>query len=202
MATLSLGTKYFGLYRETSNAGVVNPDPIGYFSCRINVARFLDIDGIPTPVIERKVSKSEKTRDLTIVDSAANSLTKSDKNTDSVNEPNNKTLQLTRGTKRVRIKTGIKNANGNYKTVGFSFPSWATIKVIADALGTIIPPGKISATPSTTEIEGYFKLGQGGKYAIMLKAEAEASPDGQPITNSNISEIQGKSNSKISKGAS
>ncbi|HYW20321.1 MAG TPA: hypothetical protein VE956_13625 [Nodularia sp. (in: cyanobacteria)] len=183
MATQSLKRDFFVFRRETvDDAGRVIVDPVGYFSCRSNVTRFLDLNQF---VIRGNIKKQieSKVRDFTIVDSGANSYAVSPENTNAVANERTYTFRKYRTGKSIRIITGLKTTNKNPRTIGFLFPRWADITSISDALGTIIPPGKMSITPGTTEIFPEFSLKGGGTYAIALNAAAQASSTAEVALN-------------------
>jgi hypothetical protein len=173
MADKGLNRKFFGLFRNTANNGVVNKDPIGYFSCRMNVARFLDIEKIPTPILVKE-TESKTTRDKTIIDSSPTTLDTSKDNSDGKNEPRKYVFRQYRTGKSIKLKTGKKNANNNYKTIHFLFPRWADISTIADALGSLIPAAKINEEAKETDIFPYFTLPTGGSHSILSRTEALA----------------------------
>lgn len=82
------------------------------------------------------------------------------------------------GAKKIQLTTGkAKTAKGNKRTISMSFPSFMSVAEIADALGELIPAGKIAttATVGASEIEPFFKLVGGGTYAIVPSAVAVAS---------------------------
>ena len=178
MADKTLGRFWYALYRETGNdAARVKKDPYGWFSCRANVGRFLDIEGKQfTKTIYGKERTYATERSLTLVDGTV--LTKSAANTDGKPAGERIPLRKTVGGRRVIIKTGkpIRVATATkpatYHTVSFAFPQWATIQVIADALGEVIPSGKISSSPGATQIYPSFTMQGGGTYGIASQAAA------------------------------
>lgn len=184
MATKSLDKKYFPIYRETTDdAGRVLKDPIGVFSCRMSTARFLDIDKLNYN-FQVEVARKGGKRSLFLADGTQ--MTNSEANTDQARSDSTIILSSSpKGSKTVTIRTGKKIADTQrktgkdsaYHTVSFRFPGWATIKVIADALGEIIPAGKLSSDPGETEVKNQFKVKGGGTYFILSKTVAENQPD-------------------------
>lgn len=185
---------FFGLARETgTGAGRVNKDPVGFFSCVHWVAKFLEIQdkGFNGTIYGKKREYKDK-RANTRVDGAT--LKFSNDNSDNKNAGTEIALQRTIGPKRVIIKTwkAIKNsgeegASGAQTSntpvgslprheISFAFPAWATVRVISDALGEIIPEKKISSleTASTDKILPYWKYEKGGTYGITPKTVADA----------------------------
>ncbi|MEH2195676.1 MAG: hypothetical protein V7K98_23960 [Nostoc sp.] len=182
MADKPLGRAWYACARKTSgDANRVLDDPFGWFSCRLNVARFLDIDKKQyTSPIYGKAKEDSIVRSLSLADGTT--LRKSKKNADGKNAGGNR-VQIRKkvGSRSVVIKTGKlirpvtdTSPTASYHTLSFAFQSWATTGVIADALGGLIPAGKISASPGATEIYGNFTLKGGGTYPISTAAEALA----------------------------
>ena len=163
----------FPFYRDYT-AAEKKEDAFGYFTIKIASAKFLDIDKIPTAVAVGRITrrkKSTKERDLTLVDG-----TVLNRRTNS-NEASGETSllgALTTGGKSIQLKTGKVTANGNYKRISIRFPVFATILNISDALGSVIPSGKINVDPSGTEIFNYFISKGGKRYPILTKEAAEA----------------------------
>jgi hypothetical protein len=62
------------------------------------------------------------------------------------------------------------------------FPVFATNLNISDALGSIIPSGKISGDPSATEIFNYFISKGGSRYPILTREAAEAEKSAEAPT--------------------
>jgi hypothetical protein len=179
MADKLLGKKYFPILRKTpGDAGRVNPDPFGFFSCRMNVARFLDIDTLETNLIINRERKAH-TRSLTLADGTV--LKQSAGNPGGEVAASLFTLPIgSKGSRSVILKTGKKTANPSgliYHTLTFRFPGWATVWTIADALGELIPLTKLKAEPTATDIFPFFTVKGGRKYPIMAKAAAEGNPD-------------------------
>ncbi|WP_445628421.1 hypothetical protein [Nostoc sp. DSM 114167] len=198
MANKSLGRVWFSLSRETTDdASRVNDDPVGLFSCRANVARFLDIDKLGfTGTIYGKAREYTTARNLTLADGTV--LDKSAENTDGKNAGEPIALQRKVGGRSVIIKTGKKIGTKvagkpqGYHSISFAFPTWATIRVIADSLGEIIPAGKISSDPGENEIQPTFKIAGGGSYGIMQKAAADTST----VANTSVNALKTKIKAK------
>lgn len=197
MADKPLSRLWYVLYRETKDAGVVKKDPIGYFSCRANVGRFLGIDKAQfTGLI--MLPRKTYNRVLTLADGTK--LATSEENTDGKVEGSMYPLRKVVGDKSVILKTGKRIYPNDAKktqthTLTFAFPTWATIETIGDALGELIPTGKISkdSTPSDTEIFPYFALASGGgSYPIISEPNADANKD----ASTNASEIKAKAKAK------
>lgn len=176
MANLTLGKKYFPILRKTpGDAGRSNKDPFGFFSCRMNVARFLGIDELAVDLVINR-ERQAYTRGTTLADGtilkqgAAGAQVASSLITLPVGA---------KGSRSVIIKTGKKTkADGIiYHTLTFRFPSWATIWCISDALGEVIPTTKIKAEPTSTDIFPYFTVKGGRTYPIMEKTAAEGNTD-------------------------
>lgn len=142
------------------------------FNCIKRVAEFLGIEGlIYTPSPEDVVDRAEYTREYTKADGSVGSVT----------VPAGKVVYKGNSSracgKKVFVTTGGKTAQGTKKTLSITFPTTLSIPEISDALGELIPPGKISrtGTVAATEIEPFFSLVGGGSYAIMTAPAAEAS---------------------------
>jgi hypothetical protein len=179
MADKPLGKVYFPILRKTpGDAGRVNPDPFGFFSCRLNAARFLDIDKLDLNLIINREKKAH-TRSLILADGTV--LKQSTDNSDGQVASSLFTLSVgSKGSRSVILKTGKKTPNTSgliYHTLTFRFPGWATIWCIADALGEIIPTTKIKADATAADIFPFFTVKGGRKYPIMLKTDAEGNTD-------------------------
>ena len=86
--------------------------------------------------------------------------------------------------------------------MSFRFPSWATVNVIADALGTLIDPTKLDATPSATKIYPYFTVKGGRKYVIMAQTAAKENTDAAvPTTAQEAETLAAAAGLKSKKGA-
>ncbi|MBW4425319.1 MAG: hypothetical protein KME50_12935 [Nostoc desertorum CM1-VF14] len=186
---------YFPLYRETTDdAGRVVDDPLGNFSCLSVTAKFLDIENLAKPFLKTTTVTPKKAR--TLVRADGSSVVRSAENNAGIPAPYKKPGRLAKGTRSVILTTGkVIGTPGagqrpTYHSLSFRFPSFATILVIADALGTLIPAGKIDATPSGSEISPYFKLAGGGSYPIMQKAAATALNEAQvPLTAAQLRQL-------------
>lgn len=205
MANNTLRKKYFPIYRETQDdAGRVVKDPIGTFSCRMSTARFLDLDDLNFN-FEVATTRKGGQRSKTLADGTTLG------GTDTTVADSTVILSVSsRGSKTVVIKTGkkiadtkrTKNKDGAYHTISFRFPAWATVSVIADALGEIIPANKIKASPTATDIEPYFRIVGGRTYTINQKAAAEAKTDAQvPSNDSELQQLAQKSGKRVVKAA-
>jgi hypothetical protein len=180
MANNTLGRLWFALIRETSeDGGRVRKDPYGYFSCRENVGRFLDIESkIFTGTIYGKERNYTKERSFVLADGTT--LNKSAANSDGKNAGEPVAIQRKVGQRRVILRTGkvigtvTAGKSPKYHTLSFAFPTWATIGTIADALGEIIPAGKMKASPTATDIRPQFTIAGGGTYGIMSATAATA----------------------------
>ncbi|QSJ20106.1 hypothetical protein JYQ62_16160 [Nostoc sp. UHCC 0702] len=198
MATKPMDRKYFPIYRETKNdEGRVVKDPIGVFSCLMPTARFLDIDKLEFD-FQIEVTRQGGQRSKTRADSGTTLGGTDAAVSDSVIIRSIKS----KGSKTVTIKTGKKIADTKRKTnkdsafheISFRFPGWATNKVIADALGEIIPAGKLSSDPGETEVKNQFKVKGGGTYYILAKSVAEASTEAEvPDTEADANNVAQKS---------
>lgn len=173
MADKSLKRAYFLLFRNTgSDAGTSNPDPVGYCSCRMNVARFLDIDKL-VATVDAYTKRKGYTRNKTLADGTVLG------GEDTQVKESEVKLRRTVGPQQVILTTGRPTKEGsiNKSILTFRFPAWATARTISEALGELIPETKISVTPGPTEIFPEFRLNDGGVYVIMNKAAATASSD-------------------------
>lgn len=187
---------YFPFKRFTSNdAGRVIDDPIDNFSCLSVTAKFLDIENLAVPVLKTKRVKPTKVRTLNRADGSV--VIRNPNNTDGIPQEYDAPIRLSTGTRRIVLTTGRKvdaraNARATYHTIFFRFPSFATILVIADTLGTLIPAGKIKLVPTPADISPYFKVFGGGQYPIMQKAAAESSTEAKlGLTIAQIKELGG-----------
>lgn len=207
MANKTLSRKFFPIYRETQDdAGRVTKDPIGTFSCRMSTARFLDLDKLNFN-FEVAIKRKGGTRSKTLVDGTTLG------GTDQAIADSTIVLSVSnKGSRTVIIKTGkkiadskrVKNKDGAYHTVSFRFPAWATVTVIADALGELIPANKIRSTPTAADIEPYFKVKGGRTYTINQKAAAEAKTDATVPANAQEAEQlvqKSRAGSKVTKAA-
>lgn len=170
---------YFSIARKTDgDAGRVVDDPVGYFSCLYNTAKFLDIEKLAKPGLVTRTRKSAKTRTL---NRATGTVKVGKANTDNKNADSEYPGYFSKGSRSVRLTTGKKidgraaDVNAVYHTIGFRFPSAFTIVSISDALGSLIPAGKLKSTPSASEVSPYFKVVGGRKYPIMGAAAAAKS---------------------------
>lgn len=204
MADKALNRVYFPIYRETTDdAQRSNPDPLGYFSCRLSTARFLDIeDKIKAPIITSTRSGSATGRSLTLADG-----TKLEQATGQIQIPETKIVLASnpKGSRTVVLKTGNliedttrkKGRASAFHTISFRFPSFATILNIADALGTLIPPGKIGAPPGQTEIWGLFTVLRGRTYPIQEQASAKADAGTDvPLSDAELASLAAKASGK------
>ncbi|MGV0105134.1 hypothetical protein NSTCB13_03846 [Nostoc sp. DSM 114160] len=183
---------YFPLKRSTSNdTQRENPDPLGNFSCLSVTAKFLDIEKFAVPFLKSKTVKPTKAR--TLVRADGSSVKRGEKNADGIPVEHERPGSLSKGTRRVVLTTGKKIGDSStYHTISFRFPSFATIIVIADALGTLIPANKIKAIPTANDISPYFKVVGGRQYPIMQKAAAESSTQAQvPLTAAQLKQLAG-----------
>jgi hypothetical protein len=199
MADKPLGKVYFPILRKTpGDAGRVNPDPFGFFSCRLSAARFLDIDKLDTNLVINRERKAY-TRTLTLADGTV--LKQSTDNSDGQVASSLITLSVSsRGSRSVILKTGKKTPNASgliYHTLTFRFPSWATIWCISDALGEVIPATKIKSDATATDVFPYFTVKGGRRYPIMEKAAAEGNTDAAvPATEAETQTLLAQSSKK------
>ncbi|MEH1802144.1 MAG: hypothetical protein V7L13_23880 [Nostoc sp.] len=183
---------YFPLKINTANdAQRENPDPLGNFSCLSVTAKFLDIEKFAVPFLKTTTVKPTKAR--TLIRADGSSVKRGKKNADGIPVEYAKPGSLSKGTRRVILTTGKKIGDSStYHTISFRFPSIATILVISDALGSLIPTNKIKAIPTATDIAPYFKVVGGRQYSIMQKAAAESSTAAQvPLTAAQIKQLSG-----------
>lgn len=173
MASQPLNYFAFILGRNTGrDSGRVNPDPIGFFYCRANTARFLDIENFAfSGSIKRKRKAHTRTKTL------ADGTTLGGQDVQ-VAESEFTSSSKSRGQgKNIKLVTGKKTEKGNYQTLSFNFPSFATTAIIGEALGELIPTTKIKTTPTAADIFPYFILPTGSRGGIMQKAAADSSTD-------------------------
>jgi hypothetical protein len=196
MADKPLNRLFFYLIRTTTkDNGNSNPDPIGYISCRANVARFLDIEnkavgsGADTAPIQR--IKKGYERELTLADGTT--LAKAEGSDGKVAE-SFFTYRPSIGSRPVILLTGKETAKGNNRILTLVFPQWADINTISEGLSELIAPGKIQRVgkPSESEIFPFFKLKAGGSYPIMGQGKAQASTKAKIATQSEMEELAGK----------
>jgi hypothetical protein len=188
---------YFPLKRNTEgDAGRVVDDPLGNFSCLQVTAKFLDIENLAVPFLKVTEVTPKKPRTLTRADGST--VVRSPDNSDGIPAPYKRAGRLSKGTKPVTLTTGkeigaaVQGQPKRYHTISFRFPSFATVLVIADALGTLIPANKVKSPPTATDVSPYFKLGSGGSYPIMQKAAATALNQAQvPLTAAQIKQLAG-----------
>lgn len=162
-----------------AGTGAVKDKAYGVFAARLSTHRFLDIPD--TSIFVGDIERTAKggTRVMTLADGTV--LTQSTENSDGKNADYVFRLKKRIGQRRVIIKTGKRIYPSDPKktqvhTISFAFPKWANIATISDALGELIPPGKISVdgSPNATEIQPYFTLPGGGTYGIQKQASATA----------------------------
>jgi hypothetical protein len=150
-----------------------NPDPVGYFYCRKSTARFLDIEKFAsTGSFKKKRKGFVRTRTL------ADGTVLGGKDAQ-VAETEFEVNAKARGMgKNIKLITGKKTSKGNYQTISFNFPGFATSLVIGEALGELIPVGKINkpgSNVSATEIFPYFITPSGKRGSIRQQAAAISS---------------------------
>lgn len=141
-------------------------------SSSLNFAKFLDISDEVAKVPANRIS-SVATGTRTLV-----TATGGDGSTSVVEHDRGIALPKGRpGSKRVILFTGAPIGTSNRRhTISILVPSIMTLRDIADFLGEIIPPAKIKADPTATDIRPFFKVAGGGKYPIMAQGTAETSP--------------------------
>lgn len=179
MANQTLKHVFFPLYLDKAGngTGAVRDKAYGVFACRQSTQRFLDIpdSAIFTGDIERTAKKG--TRVFTLADGTV--LAQSTENSDGQNAEYTFRLRKRIGQRNVLLKTGKRIYPSDPKkpqtyTISFAFPAWATIPTISDALGELIPPGKLSVSAGDTEIFPQFTIKGGGTYGILKQATAQA----------------------------
>ena len=164
--------RYSFLVKYTRKSGTAGTDAFRTScSCVERVAKFLDIKALVyTPSEGDLVDRAGYTREYTKADGTQGEVIVAEGK--KIYLPNSKA-----GSKKIFFKTGAKTAKGTNKTLSFTFPSFMTVAEIADALGELIPSGKIATTGTvgTSEIEPFFTLKGGGTYPIVSNATATAS---------------------------
>jgi hypothetical protein len=184
MVQTKMGRVFFALYRNTKDdATRAVDDPVGVFSCLEWAAQYLDIH---TKSFTGVITVKRKAGTRTLVRADGSSLTAREGSSDGGSSGGTVSnaveteiaKQFRPGSKSVKLMTGKNIPNKTTKhTLFFSFPSWATIPVIADALGELLPDSKVSSTPGDTEIYPYFWIPGGGRYGILSKTAADSSTD-------------------------
>jgi hypothetical protein len=142
------------------------------FNCAERVAKFFEIEGLVyTPSPEDVVDRAGYTREYTKADGTVGSVTVA---AGKIVYKGNSSRACG---KKVFVTTGAKTTKGTRKTLALTFPSFLSVAEISDALGEIIPSGKIAttATVGASEIAPFFTIRGGGTYAIMTKTAADAS---------------------------
>jgi hypothetical protein len=139
-------------------------------SCVESVAKFLGIeDLVYTPSEADLADREGYTR----------TYTKPDGTEGSVEVPAGKRVYLPNGkagAKKIQLTTGARTTKGTKKTLSFTFPSFMSVAEISDALGELIPAGKIATTGTVgaSEIEPFFSILGGRTYSIMKNTDAVA----------------------------
>ncbi len=207
MASNPLNRLYFPILRKTSgDAGRSLQDPLGYFSCRASVARFLDIEKIAADTNALLIgTRKTYTRNSTLADGTTLGGGADGGAADTQIAESEILLSFgSKGSKSVVLVTGKPlPSNKGYHTLRIRFPGFATNLVIAEALGEIIPATKIKSPPTAADIYPYF-ISQGGRrYPIMAGDVAEtrtevAVPENQQEMSSLVTQTQKK---KAVKGA-
>ncbi len=175
MATSPLMWYPFLLKRNTSNDNNrVLDDPVGFFYARYPTVNFLNLEDFVYHG-GYKVTRKSYTRTLTLADGTT--LANSDQNPNRLVEESEVFVTPKRkpGGKTIRIVTGKKTQKGNYQSLSFNFPSWATSLVIGDALGELIPANKISSEAGNTEIFPFAILPTGSRITLFSTSEATVS---------------------------
>ncbi|MBH8553400.1 hypothetical protein I8751_13650 [Nostocaceae cyanobacterium CENA357] len=162
----------------TNDAGRTNPDPQYFFYCKLSTARFLDIEAkIFTGTIIRKRKGYTRTKVL------ADGTTLGGKDAQVAEGRTTGHARAVPHGKNIKLVTGKKTQKGNYQTISFNFPTAVPTYAIGEALGELIPPGKIEATPGNTEIFPYFILPTGSRSGIMKQSAAQTSTNVEvPVT--------------------
>lgn len=187
-------------------------DTIGYFTTMVPTAKFLNIEdkGATQDAIMSEV-KAAAGRTVTRVDGS-----KIEVEGKAGIAAHQRLLALPdgRGAKRITIPTGNKiadsqavNKNKAYHQISFSFPTFASNLIIAQALGRLIPANKISfeGAPSETEIYGWFRTEAGKRYPIIMigtgtpSAEQPKVAVGAEITDAQIAQATTKRGGKKAK---
>jgi hypothetical protein len=204
-----MGRVFFALYRNTTDdATRAKDDPVGVFSCMEWAAKFLDIEqksftGII--LIKRKAGNRTLVRadgsSLKVREGTGEGTEGGTGGTVSSAVETEIAKQFKAGGRAIKIITGkkIEGKNSNH-TLFFSFPTWATIPVISDALGELIPATKMKASPTATDIYPYFVIPGGGKYGIMSNTEATQNTDASTDQQTVAAQIQANGG-KIKEGA-
>jgi hypothetical protein len=164
--------RYAFLVKYTKKNGTSGTDPLRTTcSCVSSVAEFLGIkDRVYTPSEGDLVDRAAYKREYTKADGTKGTLdVEAGKQVYLANDK--------AGARQIQLKTGAKTSGGTKKTLSFTFPSFLTVAEIADALGELIPSGKVATTGTTgaSEVEPFFTIKGGRTYPIVPSATATAS---------------------------
>lgn len=184
-----MGKIYFELFvDQPPDAKRDSPDKvIGLFGCMPWAAKFLDIENKAATAEGRFIIRKAGTRTLTRIDGSVMTAgpTADGTSESKVMVP----LPEGKGMKTATLLTGkpitdsqAVNKKGAFHSITFSFPSFATNLIIAQALGRLIPAAKISkdGTPAATDIHSWFRSSGGKRYPIIVVGSGTADPD-QPV---------------------
>ena len=210
MADKPLSRVYFLFARNTKkDAERQQDDPSGYCSCRLSTARFLEIeDKVASDVIIS--TRQSGQRSLSLADNTKLTGNEGSDNIISVVETEIVLPLAAKGSRTVILQTGNKINDSKRKvgaanalhTISFRFPSWATILTITDALGEIIPPEKIAASPTQNQIYPTFKVKGGRRYPIAKQSAAKTEPTAKvATTNADLQAIAAQSGDRAIEGA-
>lgn len=162
---------YLVKYTRTGTGGTGTDTYRTTCNCIKRVAIFLGIEGLVyTPSEGDVADRAGYTR----------SYTKADGTEGTVTVPDGKTVYKGNSGKAcgktVFLTTGKRTTKGTKQKISFTFPTFMSVAEISDALGEIIPAGKIATTNTVgaSEIEPFFTIKGGGTYPIMTKTQAEA----------------------------
>lgn len=187
MADKPLDLLYFPIFADYKGTGRTLESALGTFSCRRNVATFLDIEDKAVSGVIVKERKGGE-RSLQLVGSTT--LEPSEGETGIADSKI--TLPIGgKGSRTVIIQTGVPISDSKRKigakkakhTISFRFPGFCTIAIISEALGELIPTTKIKNPPGASDIEGYFKVKGGRTYPIMAQSAAQERKEGDVLIN-------------------
>jgi hypothetical protein len=185
MASASLSRDYFPIIRigqEIENGKEVKP--IGYFSCRASVTRFL---GLTTKVADAETlitfpRKKANARSLTLADGTTLTASAADQaeggsSGTGTQEQNTGTRGLSKGSKSYRLITGKlitpgSTTNQAKHSISFRFPGWATIQIVSNALGLLLNADTVAKAPNDNQVYPYFISPGGRRYPIATSAAA------------------------------
>lgn len=183
MADKSLHRDYFAILREKQEIeGGKEVKPLGFFSCRASTTRYLDLTTkVASGLITFTRKASTKKRSLMLADGTTLTASAADKAEGGEPEASIGTKSFSKGCKPIRLITG-KRINetdttnfgiSNRHSISFRFPQFVTIAMISNALGALLNPGTVEATPGDGQIFPFFISPGGKRYPIATVTAAK-----------------------------